>query len=121
MLQKAAAAIRKDDPKTASAWALKALEQDERCGMAWYCLAIAREQAADFKGSLQCYEKAILLAPEHDEIANNLGRLAYRMGLREIAEQLFLPYLAGHPGAPDAANNLACIQRDTHRYGEAIA
>jgi tetratricopeptide (TPR) repeat protein len=120
MLKKAVAALRVEDAKTAGDWALKALAQDERCGMAWYCLAIAREKAGDFKGSLQCYESALALSPEHVEIASNLARLAYRMGMREVAEQLFLHYLAQCPGAVEASNNLACVQRDQHRYGDAI-
>lgn len=121
MLEKAVAALRAEDAAAAADWAIKALQKDERCGMAWYCLAIAREKAGDFKTSIQCYESALRLSPEHDEIASNLGRLAYRMGMREIAEKLFLGYLARHPLAVEASNNLACCQRDQHRYAEAIA
>ena len=120
MLQKSVAALRAEDAQTAAEWALKALQLDERCGMAWYCLAIAREKAGDFKTSIQCYESALALSPEHLEIASNLGRLAYRMGMGEIAEKLFIHYLNGAPGAIEASNNLACCQRDMHRYGDAI-
>ena len=121
MLENAVAALRAEDAALAADWAIKALHKDERCGMAWYCLAIAREKAGDFKTSIQCYESALALAPEHDEIASNLGRLAYRMGMKTIAEQLFIGYLAKHPLAIEASNNLACCQRDQHRYAEAIA
>lgn len=120
LLQKAVAALRAEDPAAAADYAVKALHKDERCGMAWYCLAIAREKAGDFKTSIECYESALQLSPEHDEIASNLGRLAARMGMKDIAEKLFLTYLAKHPGALEASNNLACVQRDLHRYGEAI-
>jgi tetratricopeptide (TPR) repeat protein len=119
-LEQAVACLRAEDHRTAATWATRALEQDERCGMGWYCLAIAQEKAGDFKTSLQCYEAALQLAPEHDEIASNLARLAYRMGMKDIAEQLLAGYLAKHPGEIEASNNLACIQRDAHRYGEAI-
>ena len=121
LLEQAVAALRAEDHRAAAEWATRALERDERCGMGWYCLAIARERAGDFKTSIQCYEAALELAPEHDEIASNLARLAYRMGLKDIAEQLLIGYLAKHPGAVEASNNLACVQRDGHRYGEAIA
>jgi cytochrome c-type biogenesis protein CcmH/NrfG len=120
LLEKAVAALRAEDHRAATDWATRALEQDERCGMGWYCLAIAREKAGDFKTSLQCYEAALELAPEHDEIGSNLARLAYRIGLKDIAEQLLAGYLARHPLAVEASNNLACILRDGHRYGEAI-
>jgi tetratricopeptide (TPR) repeat protein len=119
-LEQAVAALRAEDHRTAATWATRALEQDERSGMGWYCLAIAQEKAGDFKTSLQCYEAALQLAPEHEEIASNLARLAYRMGMKDIAEQLLAGYLAKHPGEIEAANNLACCQRDAHRYGEAI-
>src|SRR6201996_6549736 len=119
-LERAVEALRAEDHRTAARWATQALDHDERCGMAWYCLAIAQEKAGDFKTSLQCYEAALHLAPEHDEIASNLARLAYRMGMKDIAEQLLLGYLARHPGEIEAANNLACCQRDAHRYSQAI-
>jgi tetratricopeptide (TPR) repeat protein len=120
LLEQAVVALRAEDHRTASEWATQALKVDERCGMAWYCLAIAQEKAGDFKTSLQCYEAALELAPEHDEIASNLARLAYRMGMKDIAEQLLIGYLAKHPLEIEASNNLACAQRDGHRYGEAI-
>ena len=98
----------------------QAMPQRSSLCRAWYCLAIAREKAGDFKTSIECYESALQLAPEHIEIASNLGRLAARMGMKDIAEKLFLTYLAQNPGALEASNNLACVQRDLHRYGEAI-
>ena len=119
-LRQSVAALQAEKAQEAAGWAIKALERDERCGMAWYCLAIAREKAGDFKGSLQCYESALALSPDHIEIANNLGRLAYRMGMHELAEQFFRLYLQSHPNAFEPSNNLACCLRDKHRYGEAI-
>jgi tetratricopeptide (TPR) repeat protein len=120
MLEKAVVALRAEDHQSAAEWATQALQRDERCGMGWYCLAIARERAGDFKTSIQCYEAALQLAPDHDEIASNLARLAYRMGMKDVAEKLLVGYLAKHPLAVEASNNLACVQRDGHRYGEAI-
>ena len=119
-LRQSVAALQAEQAQDAAEWAIKALERDERSGMAWYCLAIAREKAGDFKGSLQCYESALALSPEHLEIANNLGRLAFRMGMHDLAEQFFRLYLQRHPNAFEASNNLACCLRDKHRYGEAI-
>ena len=120
LLRQSVAAIEAEKAQEAAQWAIKALERDERCGMAWYCLAIAREQAGDFRSSLQCYESALALSPDHIEIANNLGRLAYRMGMRDLAEKFFRVYLQRHPNAYEPSNNLAACLRDQHRYGEAI-
>ncbi len=120
LLRQSIAAIQAENAQEAAEWAIKALQRDERCGMAWYCLAIAREKAGDFRGSLQCYESALALSPDHIDIANNLGRLAYRMGMRDLAEKFFRVYLQRHPNAYEPSNNLASCLRDQHRYGEAI-
>lgn len=120
-LQRAIDLLRAEQPKEAAEAALKALHQDERNGHAWYILAIARDKSGDFKTSLKCYEAALKLLPDHVEIANDLGRLAYRMGMKPIAEQLFARYLERYPDSVDGANNVACAIRDQNRYGEAIA
>jgi tetratricopeptide (TPR) repeat protein len=120
ILRRAVQALRADDAKAGSEWALKALGQDSRSGMAWYILAVAREKAGDFVSSLQAYEAALALLPDQSEVANDLGRLAFRMGLKDVAEQLFRRYLETHPLSFEAANNLACTVRDQGRSAEAI-
>ena len=119
-LQRAIRALADEDPQTAAESALKVLQQDDHNGYGWYVLAIARDKAGDFKASLQCYEAAMQLLPQQAEIANDLGRLAYRMGMKPIAEKLFLRYLEHRPDSLEAANNLACVMRDQNRYAEAI-
>jgi len=119
-LRRAIAALRDELPQPAAEAALKALEQDERCGYAWWLLGIARDKAGDLGSALKCYEAAIQLLPDQDEIANDLGRLAFRLGLKPLAEQLFARFLEAHPGSLDAANNLACALRDQFRHAEAI-
>ncbi len=120
LLRRSVEALQAEQPMAAAELALKALEQDEHNGHAWYLLAIARDKSGDFKSALRCYDAAFKLLPDQVEIANDLGRLAYRMGMKPIAEQLFLRYLERYPDSPDGANNLACAIRDQNRYGEAI-
>jgi tetratricopeptide (TPR) repeat protein len=121
MLQRAVDAIREDDAQTATEWALKALEQDDRNGFGWYALGIAREKAGDFASSIKAYESALQLLPDHSEVANDIGRLAYRMGMFEQAEKLFQHFLVAHPDDPEALNNYACAIRAQARYDDAIA
>jgi tetratricopeptide (TPR) repeat protein len=121
MLQRAVDAIRAEDAKTATEWSLKALERDERSGFGWYLLAIAREKAGDFASSISAYESALRLLPDHAEVANDLGRLAFRMDMREQAEALFRHFLARHPDHPEGCNNLACALREQGRYDDAVA
>ncbi|MDR3509722.1 MAG: tetratricopeptide repeat protein [Caulobacteraceae bacterium] len=120
LLQRAIAAIGAEDHKTAADLALKVLQRDERNGYGWYILAIAREKAGDFKGSISCYESALALLPNHGDIANDLGRLAFRLGLKEEAAKFFAHYRAAHPDCAQGANNLACALRDLHDYEGAI-
>jgi tetratricopeptide (TPR) repeat protein len=120
LLRKAIAAISDENPRDAADYAVKALEQDERCGLGWYLLAIAREKSGDFKSSVTCYEQALALMPNHADIANDLGRLAYRLNMKPVAAELFRHYLAAHPDCPQGANNLACALRDLHDYAGAI-
>lgn len=120
MLQRAVDAIRAEDHQSACEWALKALEQDERNGFGWYVLAIALERAGDFPSSIAAYESALKLLPDHADVANDLGRLAFRLGMTPQAESLFRHFLGRYPDHPEGANNLACAIRDQGRMAEAI-
>lgn len=120
MLQRAVDALRANDHRTADEWALKALGKDERNGFGWYLLAIAREQAGDFASSVAAYESALKLLPDHADVANDLGRLAFKMHMRPQAEKLFRHFLARHPDHPEGSNNLACALRDQGRLDEAL-
>lgn len=120
LLERAVAALNGEDFQAGTDWALQGLEKDERNGFGWYLLAMAREGLGDYPTALKAYETALQLIPEQVEIANDLGRLAHRMGMHAQAEKLFRHFLARHPNSPDCANNLACVLRDEHRYEEAI-
>jgi tetratricopeptide (TPR) repeat protein len=119
LLTQAINALNAGDAKKAADWAIKALNKDERSGPAWWVLAAARELAGDFAGSITCYEAALKLLPDHGEIANSLGRLAFRMGQHEVAEQLFRHFLARSPNHAEAANNLGCVLRSLGRLDDA--
>jgi tetratricopeptide (TPR) repeat protein len=119
LLHRALAAMLADDPKSGAELALDALKIDERCAVAWHILAVCREKSDDFTSALKCYETALRLTPDEPEIANDLGRLAYRMGFLDEAEQLFRAYLEKVPDSADGANNLANAQRDQFRFAEA--
>lgn len=120
LLQKSVAAMRADNPHEGAELAIEALKMDERCGVAWHVLAVCREKSDDFTSALKCYETALQLTPDEPEIANDLGRLAYRMGFMEEAEALFRTYIEKVPQSADGANNLANAQRDQFRFAEAV-
>lgn len=119
-LKAALEAVRAGDFQTGTSRALAALRMDERNGLAWHILAICREKAGDLPQALSAYDAALKLLPDETDIAHDLGRLAQRLGYLDIAEKLFLRMLTRRPGHIEATNNLACVQRDQNRYGEAI-
>jgi tetratricopeptide (TPR) repeat protein len=120
LVRRAVAAVNAGDPQEGARWAIKALEKDESSGVAWYVLAFARERAGDFASSLQCFEKALQLLPDHAQIANDLGRLAMRLGMREQAEKLYLHFIRANPDNPEGYNNLVSVLREQGRHDEAI-
>ena len=119
-LRRAINALNAGQWQKGSEWAQKALEKDARNGVAWYLMAIARERIGDFTSSIKAYESALALLPEQAEVANDLGRLAFRLGMLTQAEKLFRHFLARHPGHTEAINNLTCALRDQGRFDEAI-
>ncbi len=121
LLDRALQALTADRHQEGAEWAIKALEKDETSGFGWYLLAIARERVGDFASAITAYETALRLLPDHAEVANDLGRLAYRLDMKPQAEKLFRHFLARFPGHHEGANNLACVLRDRLAYDEAIA
>ena len=119
-LNQAIAHLRAEEPQAAAEASIKALQHDERCGHAWWLLGIARDKSGDLSGALKCYEAASQLLPDQEDLANDLGRLAFRLDLKPLAETFFARFLAANPDSVDAANNLACAQRDQFRHAEAI-
>ncbi len=99
---------------------LKALHVDEKCGEAWHMLAISREKSSDLQTALTCYETALRLTPDNPYIANDLGRLSYRLGILDMAEKFFRFFLDKMPGHSEAINNLASVYREDNRLDEAI-
>ncbi|MDP3801559.1 tetratricopeptide repeat protein [Brevundimonas sp.] len=119
-LKAALMAIRAGDFALGARRALDALRIDETNGLAWHVLAICREKSGDLGQALLAYEAALKLLPNETDVAHDLGRLAQQMGYLDIAEKLLLKYLAADPGHVEATNNLACVQRDQKRYGDAV-
>lgn len=120
LLKRSIDALNREDFVSGGKWAIKALEKDEANGVGWYLLAIARERAGDFPNSIKAYEAALQLIPEHADVANDLGRLACRMGMPVQAEKLFRHYIAHAPGKVDGINNLASAIREQGRSDDAV-
>lgn len=119
-LQAGVKAMQEADWQGAAESVLKGLECDEANGLGWHLLAICREKTGDYPSAFTAYETALKLTSDPTDIANDLGRLAQRLGQLEIAEKLYHHFLARRPGHIEAVNNLASLLRDLGRYDEAV-
>jgi Tfp pilus assembly protein PilF len=119
-LKAALAHVRQHDFAAGARLALDALKVDDRSFLAWHILAICQEKSGQFGPALMAYEAALKLAPKETDIAQDLARLAERLGETVIAEKLLVRFLADHPGHIEATNNLACAYRNQRRYGDAV-
>ena len=119
LIQGALAAVKADSYQTAAELAIKALNIDERNGHAWYLLGLAREKIGDPKNAIAAYEAALTLMPAQLDIATDLGRLNFQLGLLAPATGFFARVHAAQPGV-GSANNLACALRELHEFDQAI-
>jgi len=92
ILRQALAAIRAADFKRGADLCLKALQNDEENGTAWYLLAISREKVGDFKSAINCYEVALKLAS--DETAGTNAALFCTGTVRAPAASVLGPRVA---------------------------
>jgi len=120
LLRNALELFKRNDWSGGGDLALQALHIDEKCGEAWHMLAISRDKCNDFHSAITCYETALRLLPENPAIANDLGRLAYKMGLIDLAIGFFAFFLDKCPGHSEAINNLASAYREANRLDEAV-
>jgi|GEM_PF-133993 len=119
-LREAVLRLNAGDWQGGSQLAIQALNIDEKCPEAWHVLAVARDKCNDFKTAITCYETALKLSPDNPAIANDIGRLAYRMGMTDLAEKFFRFFLDKCPGHIEAINNLATTLREASKIDEAI-
>jgi Flp pilus assembly protein TadD len=86
---------------------------------------LARARKAEDQGrmaeALDAYQAAFEASGRDPALAGDLGRVALRMGLHEVAEQLLRLYLAAAPESAEGRAYLAHALREQHRYDEAIA
>ena len=117
-LREALLALKRGAWAQAGEFALSVLDIDERHAQAWHILAISRDKCGDFVNSLKCYEKALALSPDNLNIANDLGRLAYRGQMFDLAEKFFGFVLAVDENDFEAINNMASTLRELSRLSD---
>jgi tetratricopeptide (TPR) repeat protein len=120
LLGRAIQAVHQHEYAKADKLAMKLLKKDEQMGLAWHIIGIAREKQNDFASSLHAYEAALKLLPDHGSVAGDLGRLAFRLSMPELAAKFFAHYRLARPNEIEGANNLACALRELNREDEAI-
>lgn len=99
---------------------LQALDIDENIALANHITAIALDKLGVASLALELYERALKLSPEEPEIYQNLGLLAWRLELYDVAEKFFRIFTRMMPEAIEGPNNLACVLRDKGQMEDAI-
>ncbi|MEM9964521.1 MAG: tetratricopeptide repeat protein [Asticcacaulis sp.] len=119
-LKDALKSLKRNDWADGGAHALKALRLDERNAVGWHMLAISQEKTGQLEKALDSFQKALSYQPHSLPIANDLGRLAYKLKHLNIAEKFFSYVLKFAPHDSEASNNLATALRDMSRFEDAI-
>jgi tetratricopeptide (TPR) repeat protein len=120
LLLRAAKAWRKGRVARAAQLALEATQVDETNAKAYHILAMALEKMGHLYKALVTYEQAYKLDQDDPELLLNLGMLANKFKMQDVAEKLFRRYIAKCPDSPLGYNNLASIMSEMNRTDDAI-
>lgn len=120
LLKRAVSAWYKGRVAHAGQLALEATRAYDTNAMAYLVLAIVLEKMGYLYKALVTYEKAYELAPDEPEIIINLGQLAGKFNMPELAEKLNRLYIEKKPDSPMGYNNLASVLSSEERSEEAI-
>lgn len=99
---------------------LQALNMCPDFALANHVTAIALDKMGAAGLALELYERAVNLDPSDPEVYQNLGLLAWRMELYDVAEKFFRIFCRMMPNAVEGPNNLACVLRDKGQFEDAI-
>lgn len=120
LMKRAVRKINEHEFREAALLGLEALKLDENIALANHITAIALDKMGLASFALEMYERAQRLDPNEPEVYQNLGLLAWRMDLYDVAEQFFRIFCRMMPGAVEGPNNLACVLRDKGQTEDAI-
>ena len=120
VLKRAVRKISEQSYREAAILGLEALSIDENIALANHVTAIALDKLGVASLALEMYERAHRLDPTEPEIYQNLGLLAWRMELYDVAEQFFRIFCRMSPEMVEGPNNLACVLRDKGQFDDAI-
>ncbi len=120
LMKRAVRLINEEKYREAAQLGLQAVNIDENLALACHITAIALDKLGVASLALGMYERALQLSPEEPEIYQNLGLLAWRMDLYDVAEKFFRIFCRMMPNHVEGPNNLACVLRDKGEFESAI-
>ncbi len=100
--------------------ALEAIDIDSESLQAHQILAISLEGKGELNKAISVYQRAIELDPTDPDSILNLGLLAWKMNLYDVAEKFFRIFLTMKPESPSAIINLAGTLRDQGKADDAV-
>ena len=120
LLKRAVRKINEGAYRDAAQLGLQALDLSEDLALANHVTAIALDKLGAASLALELYERSLKLDPNEPEVYQNLGLLAWRMELLDVAEQFFRIFCRMMPDMVEGPNNLACVLRDKGQFNDAI-
>ena len=112
--------LKATDADAAEAAWREALRIDPRNPEALFHLGNRLHERGDEVGAIDLLEQALLAAPDHAGVLNNLALALTGIGRTELAEARYREALAAQPRNADALANLASLLQTQKRYREAI-
>ena len=87
---------------------------------ALFHLANRHRERGENETAIDCYQRALVRAPAHTGVLNNLGLTLEAIGQNERAEACYRQVLAAEAQHADALANLANLLKARKRYREAV-
>ena len=120
ILKRGVRKIKEGEYREGARLGLQALDMCPDFALANHVTAIALDKLGVASIALELYERAVKLDPTDPEVYQNLGLLAWRLELYDVAEKFFRIFCRMMPEAIEGPNNLACVLRDKGLFDDAI-
>lgn len=120
LLKKAITLQKKGHYGEAAKLAAEAADLDAKSAAAYSVVASCLEHLGLTQKALEMYQRAFACDPGNPDMCLNLGFLAHRMRMEDLAEKSFKIYVQLRPNCPKGYTNLGTLYRETGRLDDAV-
>lgn len=109
-----------DGARKAGQLCLKAIEAAPDFGLAYQAMAMSLERLGRLSAALSCYEEAYKRDPGNPDLYLNLGLVAWKLNMLEVAEKFLRLHNKMAADAQAGVANLAGLLRDRQKYEDSV-